>query len=851
MADTRLPYRAPNPLYAFFKGRYRVTNLVTQLPYHDLEEGLAFNAFGVRELAFEIDLGGDALGSPETLEERWKAYRLLLRSAVPVGERARFLVEFGPEGGERLAQYRQRISPEQPLLRAVLESRANLLEGLQLRGQTRAWRTYFSCTLGLGKRRSNPTLRPSELQDRLEEAHQLRGRLEAFLSRAKLRPRALETQEAFALMRRYLNVGVAEGQPPAFVPRHERPPLPSKAQIAQGADFPSLRRQLAASVWDTSNPGFLQIGDRFVTTVVLNGLPAHNLPGMLGRVLDSLEGLTGFLAVDLLHEEPLSARASLYKKEEKLDMLKDLGGLARDISTTRKQTQLTQAIHAMEESGDHTFGFGLGLVLVCRERQQVEAAKNRAISALNAFVGADPLCNGVQHPWVFLNLLPLAGLANDFRTQGYESDLAALLPYTQPRSGAAQSGILLRNRRDGLYGLDLLDPGLKNFNGCLLAPSGGGKTYAAQVLGAHLLNQGVSLMIMEHGENYKGFTQAYGGAYLALRPEGEVYNPFDLQPGQTEPDREQQDFLSAWVSAAIPELPDPADQAIKERLLRQGIEACYQNALTRSRDTAGAIQTHFAGTQLGALREYIGTLKELGGNRMSESERRVAATMAGQLANWTGSSLNGRMFDGKSTVHIKDNRVLYFSTWGLDANPGLRSAATLYMQYQMWRRATRDRAQPKRIFADEIWAALKHPSTRDLVMGFIRRGRTFNCGTFVINNSLMDLQEVPGLLESLSILLIGESRGVTGQYPRLFPDLTSGALEQIEGLSGQSGRYTEFLAWLRYKSGVDAEVVRFDSVPEEYWINTTSAAEVELRERLVEQWGFEEALRRLGKGETT
>jgi hypothetical protein len=353
-------------------------------------------------------------------------------------------------------------------------------------------------------------------------------------------------------------------------------------------------------------------------------------------------------------------------------------------------------------------------------------------------------------------------------------------------------------------------------------------------------------MVIEHGENYRSFTKAFDGAYVPMQVEGESYNPLDLDEGQLEADPDKKQFVLSWLAAILPPFPDPSTEAIKQAVLYEAIERTYQGALKKRR-VAGVVQQEWQGCTLSDLKEHLAVMREIGGKPMAEDELRLAHTLITQLHPWTGNTPNGHLFDRHTTVRVH-NALIYYSTLGLDKHPELRTAGTLYIQEQMWRRAKLKREQYKRILADEVWAALKHPLTQDLIVGFFRRGRTFNTGTIALNNSVADLRDIPGLLESVSLVVLGKTEGAKRLYGGIFEDLREEALEQVARLKGEDGKYREYLLWARYGGGAKGEIVRLDALPEEYWVYTTKAHEMARRDQLIERHGYSGAIRELAGG---
>jgi len=78
----------------------------------------------------------------------------------------------------------------------------------------------------------------------------------------------------------------------------------------------------------------------------------------------------------------------------------------------------------------------------------------------------------------------------------------------------------------------------------IMAKSGGGKTFMAQIFLLMLARTNPLISILERGDSYRPLVELMGGRTIAVDLEGrETLNPWDLPPGDTQPTKHKIAFL--------------------------------------------------------------------------------------------------------------------------------------------------------------------------------------------------------------------------------------------------------------------------------------------------------------------
>src|SRR5665213_4154516 len=100
------------------------------------------------------------------------------------------------------------------------------------------------------------------------------------------------------------------------------------------------------------------------------------------------------------------------------------------------------------------------------------------------------------------------------------------------------------------------DPSLGDANMLIMAKSGGGKTFMAQLLLLMLGRTGVEISILERGDSYRPLVELMGGRVIEVNLDGnETLNPWDLPEGEKTPSKEKIAFLKNLTRHMIGDAP--------------------------------------------------------------------------------------------------------------------------------------------------------------------------------------------------------------------------------------------------------------------------------------------------------
>src|SRR5262249_6717792 len=317
-----------------------------------------------------------------------------------------------------------------------------------------------------------------------------------------------------------------------------------------------------------------------------------------------------------------------------------------------------------------------------------------------------------------------------------------------------------------------------------------------------------------------------------LDPESGIsINPFDLLPGEREPDPAHLGLLKSLVALMIAE-PDCAPERQEMAVIEAALRQTYLRA---------------AGDQafLHDLVRTLRTFEQVGAHVGGPEEWAVARSIARRLELWVDQGLYARLLDRPSTVDL-NAPVVCLDTEGLNEHhPDLVPIAAMLANHLIYRRVRIDDGRLKYVVSDETWAALLNRVAASSLVGMFRRFRKFGAGIMAISQRVQDFENehARGILENAPLKVLTRAADVDRVAPLL--DLNDQCRALWKGLTQRRGAYSEALVLMDASEGREGGVVVVRDIPEDYLIATTTAEERARRDRLAAELGVWPAIQQL------
>lgn len=320
-----------------------------------------------------------------------------------------------------------------------------------------------------------------------------------------------------------------------------------------------------------------------------------------------------------------------------------------------------------------------------------------------------------QGLWADLSIL---GRANTMTTWNLTNLLPLVGEYKGSQDGA---GFFAPTFRAQAACINNFDRRLDNFNGCIAATSGSGKSVLAQNMIASVLAQNGQVWVIDVGESYKKFCETLGGTYMDasnLR-----LNPFSAVENIAESGESIRDLIAVMASPS-----DGLSDVQKAHLL-----SAVNDAYEKKKQEAN-------------IDDVITCLESL--DQKSEHDFRIndIVTLLEKYSptRATKESFAARVFNEQSLLSSCDaakKRFIVLELSDLEKQPELLKAVLfaliLNIENQMY---SADRMQKKLCVIDEAWRLLKgsNRTACEFIEKGFRTARKNNGSFFVISQKIND-----------------------------------------------------------------------------------------------------------------
>lgn len=807
-------------------------NLTREMPYWVIQDGAVVLRDGTYHLGFEVTIPGTEVWDAAQLTRSNDRLRTLLNTAVPEGECLRVLIEVHSDYTALLRTYAAGCASAHPVVRELHRRRTTSLSCAHAAGRLVNYRVLFDLSYHPARtRRWWVPVDRAAYRRHQDELSLLREAMVGHCERCGFAARPLADHELGAAIWRYFNPGRKRCGAPPPVPGESQELEWPRRLLESGPDSgrPSLRTSLARSDlyrrWD-----FLWMDGYAHAVVAMDLLPDRpTMPNALGPLL-ALPG-EYWLVVDVWND-PRSDQLKRLELKSRLSRQAVLAQDGGDSNARAVDRQVASALDVMQLTSERVMRVGAALVLQEPAVEEARAAARRALDAFRQVPGVDGRIESVALRRQFMQLAPFSGLPNERLLRMLTSNAADFVPCHGVWRGAARPVWPVFTRSDSLTALDPFDPRLPSWNAIVVGESGGGKTHFAITWLSHLLALDPIVVIVDKGASYRAFCDVHGGQHIHLDPGSDVaVNPFDLLPGETEPDSAHLALLRSLVTFMVIE-PDGTPTRQETAVIESAIRQTYARA---------------AGTPvfLHDLVHTLRTFEQVGGHGGGPEEWSVARGIARRLELWVERGLYARLLDRPSTVDLHAS-IVCLDTEGLDEQyPELVPIAALLANYLIYQRIRTEEGRLKYVVSDETWAALLNRVAAESLVGMFRRFRKFGAGIMAISQRLEDFESehARGILDNAPLKILTRTADVDRVAPLLGLNDQYRAL--WKSLSQRRGLFNEVLIVLDLLEGREGGVGVIREIPEDYFIATTTAAERQARDRAAAEIGAWPAIQQL------
>ena len=286
------------------------------------------------------------------------------------------------------------------------------------------------------------------------------------------------------------------------------------------------------------------------------------------------------------------------------------------------------------------------------------------------------------------------------------------LPIISDWSGTGTPQLTFISRGGQIMNMDIFDSNT-NYNTCVVAASGSGKSFLTNDIITSYISSGAKCWVIDIGRSYEKLTNAIGGDFVEFGEKSQIcLNPFQIIKNYNE----EADMLVGII----------VSMAAMEDKLSDLQHARLRSILKELWD------------------EYEGSMTvDLVANKLLEDEDRRVVDMGHQLFAFTTGGEYGRFFNGVNNVNF-NNSLTCLELEELKGRSHLQQVVLLILIYQIQQAMyLGNRDQRKILIIDEAWDLLAKGNIARFIETGYRRFRKYNGAAITITQSLNDLYSSP------------------------------------------------------------------------------------------------------------
>jgi len=286
------------------------------------------------------------------------------------------------------------------------------------------------------------------------------------------------------------------------------------------------------------------------------------------------------------------------------------------------------------------------------------------------------------------------------------------LPIISDWSGTGTPQLTFISRGGQIMNMDMFDSNT-NYNTCIVAASGSGKSFLTNDIITSYISSGAKCWVIDIGRSYEKLTHAIGGDFVEFGEKSQIcLNPFQIIKNYNE----EADMLVGIVMS----------MAAMEDKLSDLQHARLRSILKELWDQYGS------GMTVDRVAEKL----------LQDEDRRVI-DMGHQLFAFTSTGEYGRFFNGENNVNF-NNALTCLELEELKGRGHLQQVVLLILIYQIQQAMyLGNRDQRKILIIDEAWDLLAKGNIAKFIETGYRRFRKYNGAAITITQSLNDLYGSP------------------------------------------------------------------------------------------------------------
>lgn len=575
----------------------------------------------------------------------------------------------------------------------------------------------------------------------------------------------------------------------------------------------------------------LVVGDYYVNTLSVKRYPEHIFLGdaikYAGDLVSGSRGIhTPFIITGTMFYEDCTSLKHTFNTRRQWITNQAYGPMLKFMPKLATKLHDFELLSQEIQKGDRLLKFNLSIVTFANSREHA----SETCAAIRTYYkenGFDVIPDSSFCLPIFINALPLgcdpevASFMTRFRLLSAKF-VTPLLPILSTSKGTKSSGLTLISRNGQLMNYSLFDSST-NFNLCIAAQSGSGKSFVVNELILSYLAKGAQIFVIDVGRSYQKLTSFLNGSFLCFDGKTDIdLNPFSHISNFNDDADMLVDILAVMISEKdrlssfqLAELKRITGLLFMKHGQSMTIDLLADELLGMedSRISDMGKQLH-AFTSSGTYGSFFSRVAENSSNSAKENIKNLDALYSqnSSIDNVADNGNTSAIDDTKDTNPL-NNRLVVLELEELKGRRHLQQVVLLELisriQHQMF---LGDRSVPKLLILDEAWAILKDENISTFIENGYRRFRKYGAAAITVTQSINDLYSSPSGIaiaeNSSSFFLLGqkpETVDTLKKSNRL--SLTDGEYELLKTVHTVPGGYSEIFIIGEYLHAIGRLVV--------------------------------------------
>ena len=647
--------------------------------------------------------------------------------------------------------------------------------------------------------------------DLTSEYESILNGIESALRTSGLEPRRMTDQELFLETKR--------AQSPLF------PDTAALRQFPLSERFVSPREQAAVGSILNQTESYINIDGLLWSVITLRNTPEATYPGILRDLLTS--GIPMVISAQIVIPNQVKVLDQYKRRHKKMRaaQLDSKGNMRVDVAAQVAEAELLRIQQEIIASSTKTAKLSLTVAIrtsrpACTQSEYEQAEReiqHRSQQVLHIFSrmnGARGFAENKAKLRLYVNGLP-GMIDQDKRDHDLLTTHAAdLIPIEMPWEGTPRSPLMLiETPYRQLLPFSPFDPNLSDANMLIAAATGHGKSMLMGQMLLQAAREDNLVSILERGDSYQPMVEYMDGQMISVSLDSHhTINPWDLEPDETEPSKEQIAFLKNLARFMLGDSGN-SDSELLDNVLLDAIRRTYTRTAMRPSNPIPIL------SDLHDELEYYQDDSE-----RVVGEARLAAT---KLRSWVNDGVYANLFDRHTNLKLTSPWV-YFNTEQLKDDPRLDQAMSLLIARVTTKRAAGKTSLRSITTLEELWNLLQSPFLGPVAEQLWRTARKRNGSVCGISQAVEDITgtvKAPNpfgaaILKNTTTKIIGRQTGNVDVLHE-FLHLNETTINEIRKLGmAEKGKRSDFVVAIGEKAET-THSFRVVLPPLEYWILTT------------------------------